>query len=59
MSEDLFSPAGKRVFITGGGARIGRVGRPSDFVGTVLHLAGRSGAFTTGAVIKAAGGSAL
>ncbi len=36
-----------------------RVGRPDDIVGTVLYLAGRSGAFTTGAIIKVDGGSAL
>ena len=36
-----------------------RVGRPTDIVGTVLYLAGRAGAFTTGALIKVDGGSAL
>jgi NAD(P)-dependent dehydrogenase (short-subunit alcohol dehydrogenase family) len=41
------------------GIPLKRLGRPSDIVGTVLYLAGRSGAFTTGAIIKVDGGSAL
>lgn len=38
---------------------IGRVGRPSDIVGTVIYLASSAGAYTTGAIIKVDGGSAL
>ena len=38
---------------------LGRTGRPSDIVGTVIYLASRAGAFTTGATIKVDGGSAL
>jgi NAD(P)-dependent dehydrogenase (short-subunit alcohol dehydrogenase family) len=41
------------------GIPLERLGRPSDMVGTVLYLAGRSGAFTTGAITKVDGGSAL
>jgi NAD(P)-dependent dehydrogenase (short-subunit alcohol dehydrogenase family) len=37
----------------------GRVGRPSDIVGTVIYLASAAGAYTTGATIKVDGGSAL
>lgn len=37
----------------------GRVGKPSDIVGTVVYLASAAGAFTTGATIKVDGGSAL
>jgi NAD(P)-dependent dehydrogenase (short-subunit alcohol dehydrogenase family) len=36
-----------------------RAGRPADMVGTVLYLAARSGAFTTGAIIVVDGGAAL
>lgn len=36
-----------------------RAGRPDDIVGTVVYLASRAGAFTTGALIKVDGGSAL
>jgi NAD(P)-dependent dehydrogenase (short-subunit alcohol dehydrogenase family) len=38
---------------------IGRLGRPSDIVGTIVYLASQAGAFTTGATIKLDGGSAL
>jgi NAD(P)-dependent dehydrogenase (short-subunit alcohol dehydrogenase family) len=38
---------------------MGRPGRPSDIVGTVIYLASQAGAFTTGATIKVDGGSAL
>jgi NAD(P)-dependent dehydrogenase (short-subunit alcohol dehydrogenase family) len=38
---------------------LGRAGQKSDIVGTVVYLASRAGAFTTGAIIKVDGGSAL
>ncbi len=38
---------------------LGRTGRASDIVGTVVYLASEAGAFTTGAIIKVDGGSAL
>jgi NAD(P)-dependent dehydrogenase (short-subunit alcohol dehydrogenase family) len=38
---------------------MGRPGKPSDIVGTVIYLASQAGAFTTGATIKVDGGSAL
>lgn len=38
---------------------MGRSGRASDIVGTVVYLASQAGAFTTGAVLKVDGGSAL
>jgi NAD(P)-dependent dehydrogenase (short-subunit alcohol dehydrogenase family) len=38
---------------------MGRLGKPSDIVGTVVYLASQAGAFTTGATIKVDGGSAL
>ena len=38
---------------------IGRAGRSSDIVGTVVYLASAAGAFTAGAVIKLDGGSVL
>ncbi len=38
---------------------MGRTGTPSDIVGTVVYLASRAGAFTTGALLKVDGGSAL
>jgi NAD(P)-dependent dehydrogenase (short-subunit alcohol dehydrogenase family) len=38
---------------------VGRVGRPSDIVGTVVYLSSSAGAYTTGATIKVDGGSAL
>jgi NAD(P)-dependent dehydrogenase (short-subunit alcohol dehydrogenase family) len=42
-----------------GAIPLGRPGRPSDIVGTVIYLASQAGAFTTGALIKVDGGSAL
>jgi NAD(P)-dependent dehydrogenase (short-subunit alcohol dehydrogenase family) len=36
-----------------------RVGRQDDIVGTIVYLASRAGSFTTGALIKVDGGSAL
>jgi NAD(P)-dependent dehydrogenase (short-subunit alcohol dehydrogenase family) len=41
------------------GIPMGRPGRPSDMVGTVVYLASAASAFTTGAIIKVDGGSAL
>jgi NAD(P)-dependent dehydrogenase (short-subunit alcohol dehydrogenase family) len=41
------------------GIPLGRTGGPSDIVGTVVYLASRAGAYTTGAIIKVDGGSAL
>jgi NAD(P)-dependent dehydrogenase (short-subunit alcohol dehydrogenase family) len=41
------------------GIPMGRPGRPSDIVGTVVYLASTASAFTTGAIIKVDGGSAL
>jgi NAD(P)-dependent dehydrogenase (short-subunit alcohol dehydrogenase family) len=38
---------------------MGRVGKLTDIVGTVVYLASQAGAFTTGATIKVDGGSAL
>jgi NAD(P)-dependent dehydrogenase (short-subunit alcohol dehydrogenase family) len=38
---------------------MGRAGRPSDIVGSVVYLASAASAFTTGAIIKVDGGSAL
>ena len=38
---------------------LGRAGRKSDIVGTIVYLASQAGAFTTGAIIKVDGGSAL
>lgn len=38
---------------------MGRSGRASDIVGTVVYMASKAGAFTTGAVLKVDGGSAL
>jgi NAD(P)-dependent dehydrogenase (short-subunit alcohol dehydrogenase family) len=34
----------------------GRLGRPEDLAATVLYLAGRGGAYTTGAIIPVDGG---
>ncbi len=38
---------------------MGRPGRPSDIVGTVVYLASNASAFATGTIIKLDGGSAL
>ena len=38
---------------------MGRVGRPEDIAGTILYLAGRAGAYTTGAVVPLDGGVAV
>jgi NAD(P)-dependent dehydrogenase (short-subunit alcohol dehydrogenase family) len=38
---------------------MGRPGQASDIVGTVVYLASKAGAFTTGALLKVDGGSAL
>jgi NAD(P)-dependent dehydrogenase (short-subunit alcohol dehydrogenase family) len=38
---------------------MGRAGRPSDIVGTVVYLASAASGFTTGSIIKVDGGSAL
>ncbi|HKP55743.1 MAG TPA: SDR family oxidoreductase [Polyangiales bacterium] len=43
----------------GGFIPMGRAGQKSDIVGTVVYLASQAGAFTTGAIIKVDGGSAL
>jgi NAD(P)-dependent dehydrogenase (short-subunit alcohol dehydrogenase family) len=37
-------------------APLGRIGRPDDVVGAALYLAGRAGAYVTGAVIPVDGG---
>ena len=34
----------------------GRLGRADDIAGTVLYLAGRAGAYTTGAIVPLDGG---
>jgi len=39
-------------------APLGRIGRPDDVVGAALYLAGRAGAYVTGAVIPVDGGIA-
>ena len=36
----------------------GRIGTPEDIAGTVIFLASRAGAFTTGAVVPVDGGIA-
>lgn len=38
------------------GVPMGRLGRPEDIAATVLYLAGRGGAYTTGAIIPVDGG---
>jgi NAD(P)-dependent dehydrogenase (short-subunit alcohol dehydrogenase family) len=35
---------------------LGRIGRPAEIGGTVVYLASRAGAFTTGAVLAVDGG---
>ncbi len=37
-------------------APLGRIGRPDDLAGTVIYLASRAGAYTTGAIIPVDGG---
>jgi NAD(P)-dependent dehydrogenase (short-subunit alcohol dehydrogenase family) len=54
-----FSMPGGDTSIVSGHIPVGRVGRPSDIVGTVIYLASAAGAYTTGATIKVDGGSAL
>jgi NAD(P)-dependent dehydrogenase (short-subunit alcohol dehydrogenase family) len=39
-------------------APLGRIGRPDDMAGVALYLAGRAGAYVTGAVIPVDGGIA-
>lgn len=43
----------------GGGIPVGRVGRPSDMVGTVVYLISKASAFTTGTHIVVDGGGLL
>jgi len=38
---------------------MGRVGRPEDMAGAILYLAGRAGAYTTGAILPLDGGVAV
>ena len=38
---------------------MGRIGTPEDMAGTVLYLAGRGGAYTTGAIIPIDGGTSV
>jgi len=38
---------------------MGRAGRPSDMVGTIVYFASAASAFTTGSILKVDGGSAL
>jgi len=35
---------------------MGRLGRPEDIAGTLLYLAGRGGAYTSGAIVPVDGG---
>ena len=43
----------------GGYIPIGRVGKPSDIVGTIIYLISKAGAFTTGSVLAVDGGAIL
>ncbi len=36
---------------------MGRLGRPEDIAGTLLYLAGRGGAYTSGAIVPVDGGA--
>ena len=45
--------------IVAAGVPFGRIGEPRDLAGTVLFLAGRGGAYTTGAVIPLDGGISI
>jgi NAD(P)-dependent dehydrogenase (short-subunit alcohol dehydrogenase family) len=66
IAPGLF-PSKMTAFLTPGGddaavaqaIPMGRLGKPSDIVGTVVYLASQAAAFTTGATIKVDGGSAL
>jgi NAD(P)-dependent dehydrogenase (short-subunit alcohol dehydrogenase family) len=66
IAPGLF-PSKMTAFMTPGGddsgvsqvIPMGRQGRPSDIVGTVIYLASQAGAYTTGATIKVDGGSTL
>jgi NAD(P)-dependent dehydrogenase (short-subunit alcohol dehydrogenase family) len=40
-------------------APLGRIGRPEDMAGAALYLAGRAGAYVTGAVLPVDGGITL
>lgn len=51
-------PGGDDSYVSGA-IPIGRPGRPSDMVGTVVYLASQAGAFNVGSIIKIDGGSAL
>jgi len=39
-------------------APMGRLGRPEDIAGTLIYLAGRGGAYTSGAIVPVDGGAA-
>lgn len=45
--------------MVGKGIPVGRAGRPSDMVGTVVYLASSASGFTVGSIVKIDGGSAL
>ncbi len=53
-SFTLDRPAGLAAALSG--VPMARLGRPEDLAATVLYLAGRGGAYTTGAVIPVDGG---